>query len=204
MPWTTTAAAATPAEASTARTTLADGLRAAEPWAYQELFRRHADHVAGVLHNALGPDDELHDLLHETFVAAMTSAHRLRGDDQAVRGWITMIAVYTARRTLRRRRTRRWTRLLPQPPERTSADASPELSELVRRSFAVLGRMPDEERILFSLRWISQLPLAEIVEASGLSRSTVKRRLARARTRFDRLAGDDALLRDLMPREDAS
>ena len=56
--------------------------------------------------------------------------------------------------------------------------------------------LPDDERMAFSLRFISEMQLTEVAAACRVSLATVKRRLARAESRFVDAAKDHPALRE--------
>jgi RNA polymerase sigma-70 factor (ECF subfamily) len=60
----------------------------------------------------------------------------------------------------------------------------------------VLGRLPVDDRIAFSLRFIEGLELTEVARACGVSLNTIKRRLDRAERRFVALAAREPSLRE--------
>src|SRR5689334_1289332 len=63
------------------------------------LFRQHARFVAWVALPILGRDEELNDIVQDVFMAAMRGLDRLR-DPSAVREWLKIVTVRTARRHL--------------------------------------------------------------------------------------------------------
>jgi RNA polymerase sigma-70 factor (ECF subfamily) len=66
----------------------------------------------------------------------------------------------------------------------------------VRATYRVLDTLPDDERMAFSLRFISEMQLTEVAAACRVSLATVKRRLARAEKRFVEAAKDHPALRE--------
>lgn len=180
-------------------TTLVAGLRAGEPWARAALFERYAPQVERLLRKILGPDrhTELADVLHDTFVQALASLERLR-DPGAVLAWMQTIAAHTAYRTIRARRARRWLYFWEPAalPEVSAPEVDSEVLEAYRRTYALLDRLPGEERIAFALRYIEGMELAQLAVVCETSLATIKRRLARAEQRFAAGArGDDVLRR---------
>jgi len=177
-------------------TEIVAGLRDGAQWAQSALFDRYAPDVERVLRRVLGNDrhTELADVVHDTFVQAFASVHKLR-DAEALRAWIRSIATFTAFRTIRSRTRRRWLRFyapeeLPEPAN----EANPEAREACQRTYWVLDRMQAEERVPFALRYIEGCEIAEVAALCDASISTVKRRLRRAEQRFAQLArGDDVL-----------
>jgi len=62
---------------------------------------------------------------------------------------------------------------------------NPEARQAVSRLYGILDRLGSEERLAFVLRFIEGMELTEVAAALGLSLATTKRRLVRARARFD-------------------
>jgi RNA polymerase sigma-70 factor (ECF subfamily) len=165
---------------------LVDGIRRGDRGARAALYDRHADHVHRVLYRTLGFDRDLADLHHDVFVRALTSIHRLE-DPDALKGWLTMIAVHVARSAIARRRRRSWLWFLPDEelPEVDAGVASGEVLDALRATYAALDRLPVDERIAFALRFVDGMELTEVAAACDTSLATIKRRLARAGARFE-------------------
>jgi len=164
---------------------LVAGVRAGNRQAVAALFDRHAPHVRRVLARVLGIDSELPDLLHEVFLRALEGVDRL-SDPAALQGWLTSIAVFTARGCIRKRKARRWLRLVApeEVPEVEAATPSAEVTEALKEAYLLLGRLPADERIPFALRFIDGMELTEVAAACGVSLATIKRRLSRAQDAF--------------------
>jgi RNA polymerase sigma-70 factor, ECF subfamily len=174
---------------------LVAALRAGQPDAGAMLFDRYAIHVRRVLVRVLGPDPELLDLVHDVFVTALESVHRL-SEPKALRGWLTQVAVFTARGKIRRRMRWRFLRILPPQdmPEPEHRPTDFEASEALRSAYRVLGQLTPDDRIAFALRFIDGMELTEVAQACEVSLATIKRRLARARQQFSELSlGEPAL-----------
>jgi RNA polymerase sigma-70 factor (ECF subfamily) len=77
--------------------------RAGEDWAREALFRRHAHMVAGMAFRLLGRDEEVDDLVQDSFVEALRSLDRLQ-TPQAFASWLASIVVRTSSKVIRRRR----------------------------------------------------------------------------------------------------
>ena len=175
---------------------LVEALRRGDPGAPAALYDRYAAYLRRVLARVLGVDDELPEVLHETFAQALASIDKLE-DPERLKGWMVRIAVFTARGTIRRRQRRRWLRFgAPhQIPELATDPASAETKMTLDRVFAILEKMPTKERIPFTLRYLEGMQLTDVADASGISLSSVKRHLTRASKRFATLANRDPLLR---------
>jgi RNA polymerase sigma-70 factor (ECF subfamily) len=160
-------------------------LRARHPDAATQLFDRYAPHVRRVLVRVMGPDPELLDLVHDVFVTALESVHRLL-DPRALRPWLTQIAVFTARAKIRRRVRARVLRFFPfsELPEPALPPPDFEGSEAMQAVYRVLHSLDTDQRIAFALRFIAGMELTEVAATCGVSLATIKRRLQRAQRNF--------------------
>jgi len=175
--------------------TLLAGLRAGDRDAQLALYDAYGRHVRRVVGRILGPDPQLADVLQDVFLNALKNAGSVR-DPERLKGWLTAVAVNTARGRIRRRTRRRWLRFLPshEVPEVADPGADPEAREALRQLYVLLDKMSSELRIPFTLRFIDDMPLTEVAEACSVSLATIKRRLTRAEHRFVALArGNEAL-----------
>lgn len=164
---------------------LVEALRAGHPGAVATLYERYAPAVHRALRSAIGPDADLPDLLQEVFLRALDNIGEL-DDHERLRGWLNSIAVFTARALIRRRARRKWLSLFsPQraaPTEQPPASTEARLA--LREVYALLDRLPLDERMAFALRIIDGLTLPEGAEVCRVSLATFKRRLARAERAF--------------------
>ncbi|WP_437529067.1 sigma-70 family RNA polymerase sigma factor [Sorangium sp. So ce726] len=182
---------------------LVRAIAAGEPWAAAMLLDRYGPLVERLIRRIMGRDPELEDLVHDAFATVLTSIHQVR-DGQAVKGWISSVAVHTAHRAIRRRRLSRsiffW-RKDEELPEPSSLPAyGPR--EALRQVYAVLDELSTEDRIAFTLRFIDEMPLEDVASACGVSLATIKRRLARAEQRFTAVSKRDPVLRGWMEEGD--
>jgi len=160
-----------------------------------QLYDRYARHVRGVLVRLLGLDPELDDLIQEVFVEVLGSLSRLQ-DPARLKAYLTAITVHVARARIRRAARQRW--LSFWSPESLPDLPAPEANEMVREAmratYAILHGLPTEERIVFALRYLEGMELAELADACGVSLSTCKRRMRAAERRFiARARGNPAL-----------
>lgn len=167
---------------------LVQGLREGNPEATAAFFERYSRYVERIITHLIGFDRELADLLQEVFLHALAGIHSLN-DPLALRAWLSRIATTTVQKALRARSRRAWLRLFADPLEEKqweapAANADEDTLRALRTVYEVLARLPTEERIVFSLRFIEGMDFAELTIACGVSTSTVKRRLRRAERRF--------------------
>jgi RNA polymerase sigma-70 factor (ECF subfamily) len=169
---------------------LVGALRGGHPGAADVFVQRYVDHVKRVVIRVMNVDAEIEDIIHDVFLDALRSIDRLKEPD-ALKTWVTSIAVFKARRVLRQRRRRNWLRLAaPEELDRIvpASGAGSELAEAMHCTYVVLNELPTDERIAFALRYIEGMELVELAEACRTSVATVRRRLQRAQERFLRKA----------------
>jgi RNA polymerase sigma-70 factor, ECF subfamily len=163
-------------------------LRAQGPSAGVILHDRFGKEIHRVVWHVLGPDSEHEDVVHQVFINILKGIRSIRSAD-ALHAWVVSVAIKTTRSEIRRRRRFRLFFGAREPREQEAlAIVDPEGRELVERTFAILDRLPANERIAFVLQNLEEQPLTEVARLCDCSLATIKRRLARARRRFERLA----------------
>jgi RNA polymerase sigma-70 factor, ECF subfamily len=180
---------------------LVAALRRGDARARMILVERYEPLVERLVAGALGVDAEIPDVVQDVFVAVLEGIRNLK-DASALRSWIATLAVFTARGRIRRRRRWRWIRFVaPEDvPEVPVAGPQGESREQVRATYSILASFPADERIAFSLRFISEMQLTEVASACSVSLATIKRRLARAERRFVEAAGAHPALNERLAR----
>lgn len=174
---------------------LVRAIAAGEPWAAAMLLDRYGPLVERLVRRVMGHDPDLEDLVHDAFASILASIHQVR-DGQALKGWISSVAVHTAHHAIRRRRLSRWLFFWKQDEDLPEPSSVSPLGprEAVRRVYAALDQLSAEERVAFTLRFIEEMPLEDVASTCGVSLATIKRRLARAEQRFTALARRDPTL----------
>ena len=178
------AQAAEPSDAA-----LVAAARGGADWAREALFRRHARLALGLAHRLLPNDSEVDDLVQDCFVSALQQLGTLK-NPQAFAAWLGSIVVHAVGKRLRTRKL--LFRLGLRAPEAIDPDAlaspaaPPEVVIELRWVYALLGRLPVEQRIALVLRRVDELEIPEIAALMKLSVSTVKRRLNAAEERLER------------------
>jgi RNA polymerase sigma-70 factor, ECF subfamily len=177
--------------------TLLDGLQRGQPSAMIALFDRYAPLIERILARILGADPDLPDLVHEVFAGVLAGAAKVRKAD-ALKDWLTSVAVFRARTHIRQRMRRRlWERRFgPESlPEVPAPPRDDDAAEALRATYAVLGRLPVDERIAFALRTLAGMKLTQVASACDISLATAKRRLARAEQHFLSMAREQPAIR---------
>jgi RNA polymerase sigma-70 factor, ECF subfamily len=171
---------------------LVAALRRGSTQARAAFFDRHVAMVRRLLIRVMGPDPDLGDLLQEVFLRALEQIGKLEDPDR-LRSWLASIAVFTARGEIRRRKRHAWLRTEADLPE-VPIELDPESAQVLRLTYAALGKLDADERITFALRHIEGMELTEVAAACDVSLSTIKRRLARAQARFVAFAAQHPVL----------
>lgn len=181
---------------------LVAALRLGDRAAMDVLVDRYGPFIERVLARILGYDTELPDVVHDVFITAFARIGNLR-QPELLKPWLRGVTVFVARECLRRRR-RRWLSFRPHdelPEVVDSAVSVPsDAADTLKRLYRVLARMPNEDRIVFTLRFMEEMELEEVASACGVSITTVKRRQKRAKLRFAEEAEKDPVLRERMGR----
>lgn len=178
---------------------LVTAIRRGESWAAAALLDRHGPLVERLIRRIMGHDVDLADMVQDAFTTILSSMDQLR-DENAVKAWMSSIAVHTAHHAIRRRQLSRWIFFWQkeEPYEAAVNDVDFDARECVRHVYAALDRLPVDERIVFSLRFIEEMQLEDIANSCGVSLATIKRRISRAEQRFKTIAQQDPVLRPLI------
>jgi RNA polymerase sigma-70 factor, ECF subfamily len=167
-------------------------LIAGDDAAIAELFDRFRQLVRKMLIRTLGSAYDVDDLAQETFLIVLRRVPTLR-DPQLLSSFVIGASIRVAKNELRKRALRRWIGLEELSLAVPAVD--PDVKDSVARLYRALERMDADSRVLFVLRHVEELELAQLAETLELSIATVKRRLAQAEKRFEAIARSDPMLR---------
>lgn len=154
--------------------------------AFGLLMHRYAGAVYNLAYRMLGNAEDAEDASQEIFLRAYT---RLTSFDRERRfsTWVLSIGSNYCIDRLRRRRFT-WLTLDDASFTLPSAEPGPERSALKREQRAsvqqALQKLPEHYRLVMVLRYWQDLSYEEIAKATGLTESTIKTRLHRARHMF--------------------
>jgi RNA polymerase sigma-70 factor, ECF subfamily len=160
---------------------LAARLRAGERDALEDAYRAYGAATFGLLLRLLGERGAAEDVQQQVF----TEVWRRAGDYDARRAglltWVLTIARSRAIDHLRRR--------VPEPrdPQLPDARAVPADADALLERWRLahlLGRLPEDERVVLRLRFYDELSQSEISAATGIPIGTVKARMVRGLTRL--------------------
>ena len=157
---------------------LADG----DPAAPRELVERHYAELYRYAFSVLREERAAEDAVQDAFERALGALGRhpeARLRNMRLRPWMYRITLNVARNRLRRRRE--------VPVEEVSAvegDGRNENPEGVMDVLAALRRLPERQRVAVTLRYLQDLPYAEISGITGWPEGTVKTLVRRGLARL--------------------
>jgi RNA polymerase sigma-70 factor, ECF subfamily len=118
------------------------------------------------------------DAVAEAFARAWARWGQVRTHDRPA-AWVTRVALNECNSRFRRRRVERRKAQAIARPEHTH-DPEPPAGHV----WAAVARLPQQERTLIALRYVADLPQAQIAEVLGVPRGTVASGLNRGRRRL--------------------
>jgi RNA polymerase sigma-70 factor, ECF subfamily len=154
-----------------------------------QLYETYAPLVAGWIGRLLGPQAEIEDLVHDTFLVAYRRQGDFRGE-ASLKTWLFGITENLVANRRKRDRVRRW--LFDRFSKDSRALQSPSvepLEDMVRRErvvrlYRALDKLPDIYRTAVILFEIDGVPGQEIAELMGVDVETLWVRLHRGRAKL--------------------
>ncbi|MBM4445016.1 MAG: RNA polymerase sigma factor [Chloroflexi bacterium] len=180
-----------------------DKLRHADPAAVEYLYDTYFDRIFALVFRLVDRDQKAaEDVVQETFLAALRSQKSYRGESSPYT-WLCSIAYHKAADYQRRgiREHRKWQQPLdmdgcdPDWPGRAGPSVadmteSVENRELIR---AAMAELPEDYRRVLILKYVEDLPVADICRIMRRSPKSVEGLLTRARRALRSRAGSEAL-----------
>jgi RNA polymerase sigma factor (sigma-70 family) len=148
---------------------------------FQRFLNEHREDVYRFLVLAAGPN-EADDAFQETFLSALRAYPRLR-DASNLRGWVMTIAYRKAMDAHRARRRR--ADPVEEVPERAAAPAAEPDPGLWLR----VRELPDGQRGAILLRFVADLPYAEIAATLGCAEDAARQRVREGLRRLKEAIG---------------
>lgn len=165
---------------------LAARLRAGDSDAAREFYDRHAPKLHRFVRNALGAAaaGEADDVLQETLIALAEALPYFRGESSL----FTFACSIAHRKVASFLRTRGRRQRLAEsvPPHRESPDPIDGRRADVARALAAIK--PQHREVLI-LKYVEELPVADVARALAIGERAAESRLARARRAFERALG---------------
>ncbi|GAA4865766.1 MULTISPECIES: SigE family RNA polymerase sigma factor [Saccharopolyspora] len=157
------------------------------PLTLEDLYRQHRMRLVRLAILLVDEPATAEDVVQEAFTGLYRNWGKLR-DARAAVGYLRTAVVNGSRSVLRRRKTAREY----QPPHQADARSAESLAMLSAEHQAVvaaLGELPRRQREVLVLRYYGDLSEAEISEATGVSRGTVKSTASRALDALQKILG---------------
>lgn len=192
-------------------TQLVHRAKAGELAAFEELANRYERQVYTVALRMLRQQQDAEDVTQQAFLSALEHLPGFR-EEASFSTWLMRIAAHAALKIIRKRKglatisldeatsPRESDETIPHPEFIADWSQSPqelvERAEVQRLLDEALAQLDEKHRMVFLLRDVDGLSIAETAEALGLSEANVKVRLLRARLqlreRLTREFGDPA------------
>lgn len=153
--------------------------------AFDLLYRRHVRKVAAIVYRITGQDEDLDDILQETFVEASQKLSVLRKGD-SIRSWLITIAVRKVRRRISEAQRQRFLKSLLFFRVDWDKEMEPEKKNEVR---SALASLPVKLRIPWVLHVLEGETIEETSIHCKISKATAKRRIREAGNRLERRLG---------------
>jgi len=145
-----------------------------------KLYTHFSKKMYGVCLRYAGSHDEAQDILQEGFIKVFEKLHTLR-EQGSLEGWIKRIMIRTAIEKYRERIYHLSVDELNENGSHAEDNSGPEklgLGELLN----LIQLLPDQYRLVFNLSVLEGMNHKEIGELLGISESTSRSNLSRART----------------------
>lgn len=172
-------------------------LRAGDPAAYETLLRDYGPRLLSTARRLMGGSDhDAADVLQDALLSCFRHVENFAGNS-SIYTWLHRIVVTSALMKLRTRRRRNEAAIEPLLPTFTedghrvgartesawaeSADELAHRREMCDIVRACIDKLPENYRIVLTLRDIEELDTAEAASVLGLNEGVVKTRLHRAR-----------------------
>jgi len=156
--------------------------------AYGRLVRRHQDSVARRMWRFTRDPQRLEELVHDVFVEAYVSLKGFRGEAPFAH-WLSRIATRVGYHYWKKRDAagpdmplQDWDALAEE--EQPSGLEAAEAAEVLHN---LLGQLPPRDRLVLTLMYMEELPVAEIARQTGWSATLVKVQAHRARKKLKAL-----------------
>lgn len=152
---------------------------------FEEFYRAAYARLVGQLLSVTGDLEQAEDVVQEAFVRALNRWSRISTYD-VPEAWVRRVAVNLALSEFRRLR-RRAAALLRLGARGNESHLPPDTIAMVE----FLRQVPANQRAVLLLHDVVDLPIGQVAEQLGLSVSTARGRLARARATLSRHAAAD-------------
>ena len=157
---------------------------------FEGVVREHQSRVFRTLLGMLRDRDAAETLMQETFLRAYQHREKFRGE-ASIGTWVLRIAINLGRDHMRNQRMRFWRQLFNTGVEvedvaelvadkRPTAETTILAQERIQKVWDAAKKLSPRQRTVFFMRYVEDMSLDEIAEATSLTQGTVKQHLFRA------------------------
>lgn len=159
---------------------------------FDEVFKRYCPYVASIALRIFGKSDDVDDVVQDVFMVAHRNLSQLE-EASKLKPWLATITVRKSMVRLKRQRLRRFFSLddYVDTRELCAPGASVETYAEVQRLYRAMRAWSPDERVVWTLREVEGSTLDEIVSYTGLSKSTVQRKLRQVEKRLSERSQDE-------------
>lgn len=158
------------------------GCLAEERWAQKELYEKHYGKMMGICLRYSNNSEDAKDILNEGFIKVFRYLHRYK-IGTSLEGWIRRIMINTSidfyRKAIRHR-----TEDLEQASYHIATGEDPISNYSAKEILSIIQKLPPSYRAVFNLYAIEGYSHKEVAEQLGISESTSRSNLVKARTKL--------------------
>lgn len=166
---------------------------------FRVLVERHQGRLFALLRRLLPCAADCDDAAQDVFLAAFRNLASYRPQTAQFSTWLLTIARNKCFNLLHQRHPAALDAFF-EPIDTRKPDAALTEAEFFAELDAALAALPIEQKTVFVLAELQELPLAQIARIEGVEVGTVKSRLSRARAKLRGALARDALQRDASSR----
>lgn len=175
--------------------TLLDEIKSGDERAMRRLYDTYVGFLRGSCRRYLSDEDEVKDVLQESFIRIFSSLDRFRyRGPGSLRAWMKQITVRVALNVLRGKR--RFVPLEEEPDEPADEEDPPAEQVPLEVLQEMIGRLPEGYRTVFELYALEGLSHRQVGEALGIAEGSSASRYARAKRRLAEMIRDYIRTRD--------
>jgi RNA polymerase sigma-70 factor (ECF subfamily) len=164
----------------------------------ERLHARYADKIDRQVRRVLGSDADCEDLVQEVLMVVFQNFHTIR-EPKAADAWVRQVTATMTIDLVRSRSLRRQVSSESLPETALPLWRHVEGPDVTFRIVRLLRQLPAKERSLLMSYWFTPSTAEALAREQGCSVATMRRRVFRARTRFQRLARHDMVLARYVP-----
>jgi RNA polymerase sigma-70 factor, ECF subfamily len=162
--------------------------------AFEELYRRYARAIYGVVRKMLGDHARSEDVVQEAFANVWRAAGGYRRERGVATGWLFAIARNAAADALRARTVQP----VGDPPDVADPDPMPDeqvgAAQEAFRLHSAVDALPEREREVIAMAYFEGLSQSEVAERLDIPLGTVKTRTRSGLSRLaERLSGEKVM-----------